>query len=115
MANITPIRDIPQQGLSEWEYAVLAAIKENVETIYGQRQGGVGAVFTDKVASAVQAQNLQQMIQVSAVGAGFTITGSDVAGLADYRLLINDVQTLANDVARIVTVLNTLIEAMSKP
>jgi len=51
----------------------------------------------------------QDMKQVSAKGAGFTISGQEVAGLDDYGKLITDVQTLANDLAYTRAVLNALI------
>ena len=52
------------------------------------------------------------MRQVTAKGAGFTISGQEVAGLDDYGLLLTDVQTLANDVAFTRTVLNALINQL---
>ena len=52
------------------------------------------------------------MQQVSAKGTGFTISSQDVAGLDDYGLLLQDVQTLANDLAQTRLVLNILIKQL---
>jgi hypothetical protein len=54
----------------------------------------------------------QNMKQISAKGAGFTISGQEVAGLDDYGLLLTDVQTLANDLAYTRAVLNALIQQL---
>jgi hypothetical protein len=107
MPAYTPIRDIPQTGLSEWEWALLGAMKENLELLMGVRVSGTQAITSDQITTA-QADN-QTMKQVSAIGSGFTVSGVDVAGLEDYQKLVLDVQALANDVARIQFVLNNLL------
>jgi hypothetical protein len=50
--------------------------------------------------------------QVTATGAGFTISGVNVASAEDYAKLIVDVQTLIGDVAYIKDVLNALINQL---
>jgi len=110
MPTFASIRDVPQIGLSEWEYALLAALKENAETMIGTRQAGVRAIMSDQITVVVQ--DNQQMKQVTARGTGFNIAGNDVAGLADHVLLIQDVQGVANDVARLQNVVNTLLQQM---
>ena len=57
-------------------------------------------------------QSAQKMQQVSAKGTGFTISSQDVAGLDDYGLLLQDVQTLANDLAQTRLVVNILIKQL---
>jgi hypothetical protein len=52
------------------------------------------------------------MTRVSATGAGFVISGTQVAGLEDFGRLISDVQKLANDVANIRATLNALIQQL---
>lgn len=88
-------------------------IKENVELLTGLRDE------VDRISKAVtQGQvtvlnmNTQNMRQVSAKGAGFTISGQEVASLDDYGKLIVDVQTLANDVKVTRDVLNILIQQL---
>ena len=49
------------------------------------------------------------MKQVSAKGAGFTISGQEIPSLEDYNKLRQDVQTLSEDVRITRAVLNTLI------
>jgi hypothetical protein len=50
--------------------------------------------------------------QVTATGAGFTISGVNVASAEDYAKLVVDVQTLIGDVAYIKDVLNALINQL---
>tara|TARA_R100001443_G_scaffold18771_2_gene29930 strand:+ start:1651 stop:2010 length:360 start_codon:yes stop_codon:yes gene_type:complete len=85
-------------------------IKENVELLTGLRDE------VDRISKAVtQGQvtvlnmSTQNMQQVSAKGAGFTISGQDIPSLEDYNKLRQDVQTLAEDVKVTRAVLNTLI------
>ena len=54
----------------------------------------------------------QRMQQVSAKGAGFTISSQNVAALDDVEKLILDVQTLAGDVAEMRATLNFLIRQL---
>jgi hypothetical protein len=110
MPTFASIRDVPQIGLSEWEYALLAALKENVEVLMGTRQAGARAIMSDQITVVVQ--DNQQLKQVTAKGDGFDIGGQKVAGLADHVLLIQDVQGVANDVARLQNVVNTLLQQM---
>ena len=54
----------------------------------------------------------QTMTQVTAVGAGFTISGTNVPSLDDYVKLVGNVQQLANDVATLRSVVNALINQL---
>ena len=112
MPSYAAIRDVPQTGLTEWESAVLNAIKENVEILMGSRVGGVRAVTTDVVAAAVVAQDNQQMKHLSAQGVCWLINGQTVADCNDFGKLMTDVQQLAKDVYAIQNVLNTLISVL---
>lgn len=94
--SFAPLRDIPQTGLSEWEYSLLGGIKENLELLTGTRQSGVRAVMSASI--LVSPLGAQKMIQLSAKGDFVTINTYNVPLLADYQLLATDVQTLANDV-----------------
>ena len=49
------------------------------------------------------------MKRVTAEGKGYTISGQNVADLDDYAKLILNVQELANDVAYLRSVVNTMI------
>lgn len=112
MPTFAAIRDIPQSGLNEWEAALLAGLKENVELLIGARIGGVRAVMSDVVAAGISPQDYRTLIQISATGAGFNIGGSLVPSLADYNLLRADVQAIANDLGRIELALNNLIQLL---
>ena len=52
------------------------------------------------------------MPQVTAKGAGFTISGQNVVSLEDYDKLRQNVQTLADDLAFTRAVLNALIKQL---
>jgi hypothetical protein len=106
---------IPQGGMTDWQTVLIASVKENVELLTGQRNEGDGAsrAMTKGDVTLLELP-LQDMKQVSAKGAGFTISGQEVAGLDDYGKLINDVQTLANDLAYTRQALNLLIRQLKR-
>tara|TARA_X000001382_G_scaffold105115_1_gene80296 strand:- start:822 stop:1181 length:360 start_codon:yes stop_codon:yes gene_type:complete len=96
--------------LSQQITVLIENIKENVELLTGLRDEA------DRISKSItQGQievgniSIQNMQQVSAKGAGFTISGQDIPSLEDYNKLRQDVQTLAEDVKVTRTVLNTLI------
>lgn len=111
MANFTPIRDIPQQGLSEWEWAVLSAMKENLEIMMGARQSGVRAVTTDLITTPqLSGASYQQML---AEGKGASYSGSpNFATYDDYVKLIQSVVNLAYDVQQLRNTVNSLIQQL---
>ena len=111
MARFSAIPAVPQGGLTDWQTVLISAVKENVELLTGLR-GEVDlqskAVTQGQVTvNQMEEQNLKQ---VTAKGAGFTISSQDVASLDDYAKLILDVQTLANDVKLTRDVVNLLIK-----
>jgi len=111
MARFSAIPAVPQGGLTDWQTVLISAVKENVELLTGLR-GEVDlqskAVTQGQVTvNQMEEQNLKQ---VTAKGAGFTISSQDVAALDDYAKLILDVQTLANDVKLTRDVVNLLIK-----
>jgi len=112
MPSFAPLRDIPQSGLNEWEVALLQGLKENVELMTGARVNGVRAVMSDVVASRIQPQDYRTIIQITAVGAGYNIGGSNVPSLEDYNLLRADVQTVINDLGRVELALNNLLQIL---
>lgn len=115
MARFTSIPAIPQGGMTDWQTILISAVKENVELLTGIRgelDGNSRAVTKGDV--TLLELPLQDMKQVSAKGAGFTISGQEVAGLDDYGKLINDVQTLANDLAYTRRALNLLIRQLKR-
>jgi hypothetical protein len=107
MPQYQGIPNIPNESIPQWQYDVLAAMKENLEILMGVR-GDTPAVTTDLV--RVSPQNWQLMTQVSARGEFTTSAATGVPTIADYIRLLNDVQLLASDVARIQDALNTLIK-----
>lgn len=106
--SYAPLPAVPQVGIPEWQFQFLNGVKQNVEILTGQRGNtGYQAIISGQV--GVQPLGDLALRQVTATGAGFTISGQDVAGLADHTKLIVDVQTLIGDVATIKEVLNALI------
>jgi len=102
---------VPQVGIPEWQFQFLNGVKQNVEILTGQRgDTGYQSIIAGQV--GVQPIGDLNLRQVTATGAGFTISGQDVAALADYSKLIVDVQTLIGDVAYIKDVLNALISQL---
>lgn len=104
------INDVPQVGLPLWEQMLLSQFKEALELLMGIRVSGQHAVTNDAI--TVQQTDNQSMKQVSATGASVNISGYLVPLLSDYIQLLNNVQSLANDVGRIQTQLNTLISQL---
>lgn len=110
--QFTAIPNIPQGGLTDWQFNTMTAMKENLELLMGARGAGqsVKAVLSGQVTVPNPAN--QTMTRVSATGAGFTIGGSTVPSLDDYSKLVSDVQQLANDVASLRATVNTLINQL---
>lgn len=110
--RFTAIPNIPQAGLTDWQFNTLNAMKENIELLIGVRgsDNTVRAVVSGQITVANPPS--QTMTRVTAEGTGFTISGASVPSLDDYGKLISDVQQLANDVANLRTTLSTLINQL---
>lgn len=110
MALFTAVPSVPNQNISEWQSAILTALKENVELLTGQR-GGTGGDNRAIIKGEVRVNQIAQPMfsRVTATGQGYNISGQNVASLEDFGRLINDVQLLANDVATLRWVVNALI------
>lgn len=98
---------IPNEKIPQWQYDVLAALKENIEIMMGARGPG-RAVTNDTI--GVTPQNFQVMTQVSARGEFTTNAAVGVPTITDYIKLLNDVQQMAADVAKIQDAFNTLLQ-----
>lgn len=113
MARFTAIPAVPQGGITDWQSVLISSVKENVELLTGLRgEADLASKAVTKGQITLELMGDQNMKQVSAKGAGFTISGQEVAGLDDYGLLLTDVQTLANDLAYTRAVLNALIQQL---
>lgn len=108
--QFTAIPTVPQQGLNDWQFQTLNAMKENIELLTGVRGTGAAAVIRGAV--TVAGAPTQTMQRVTAQGAGFTISGQNVPSLDDYAQLIGNVQQLANDVAALRATVNALINQL---
>jgi hypothetical protein len=99
---------VPQVGLDSFIASFMLATKQNVEILTGQfGDTRFRPVYRGQV--SVQSIINAQMQQVTAKGAGYNISGSNVPTLTDYIELIKSVQLLANDVEVMRQTLNALI------
>ena len=98
---------IPNEKIPQWQYDHMSAAKENLEILMGSRGPG-RAVTNDTI--GVAPQTWQVMTQLSAQGEYTTSAAGGVPTIADYVKLLNDVQQLASDVAKIASGLNALLE-----
>ena len=110
MARFTAIPSIPSGTVTDWQSQLLNALKEDVEllcNIRGEADSQSAAVTKGNI--GVKSTPAATFTRVSATGNGYTISGQNVADLDDYAKLILNVQELANDVAYLRSVVNTMI------
>jgi hypothetical protein len=104
------IPNIPQSGLTDWQFNTLNAMKENVELLTGARGSqNLAASAVTRSSVTVAPPATQTMQRVTAEGTGFTISNVTVPSLDDYSKLVTNVQQLANDVANLRATVNVLI------
>jgi hypothetical protein len=111
--RFTAIPNIPQQGLTDWQFVTLNAMKENLELLTGARgNSAVSATAITRGSVTVADAPAQSMQRVTAEGVGFTISGVTVPSLDDYVKLITNVQQIANDVAALRNTVNALLNQL---
>ena len=102
---------IPQGNLTGASTIVLiTALKENVELLTGTRGEedlASKAVAIDQIKLSTLGN--QDALAVNAKGLGNSISGTNAPDYDDYVKLVNDVQTLMNDMFATREALNTLI------
>lgn len=115
MSRFTGIPAVPEGVGSEWQTALLEAIKENIELLTAQR-GERDRSSQAVTKGDITIRNLEPPVfdAVSASGEGFFITLPDeptieVASLEDYRKLVDDVRLLTEEVLRLRLVVDALI------
>lgn len=105
------IPNIPQSGLTDWQFNTLNAMKENLELLIGARANGtLRAVTTGQV--TLTNPPTQTMTRVTATGGAYTISGVTVPSSEDYVQLVANVQALADDVAALRSTVVTLINQL---
>ena len=118
-AQFVPMSTVAPGALPDWQSQLLNGIKENVELLIGQRGSasrGLRAVTSQQI--NVDRMDTQSMRQVRATGAAFSVTptgASNTVALVsanDYILTVQDLQTLANDLAETRAVINALIRQL---
>ena len=102
------VPNIPQgEGVSDWQYQTLNAMKDNIDLLTGARGVNASSAVTRGMANlALVPTGLQQL---TARGSGYTVSGVSVPTLDDYVRLVSNVQQLTNDVAALRSTVNTLI------
>jgi hypothetical protein len=111
--RFTAIPNIPQQGLTDWQFQTLNARKDNLDLLIGARGSTpLTAAAITKGSVTVAPAPAQLMPRVTAEGLGFTISGVTVPSLDDYVRLVTNVQQIANDVSNLRATLNTLINQL---
>lgn len=115
MTRFAGIPSLPQVGVEEWQYRFLNPLKQNVELLIGTRgEQDLSSRALLKSSVVITGAPEPSLRTVSAVGSGFTISGAQVPSLADYQLLVKDVQALTNDVAQLRATVNTLISQLRR-
>jgi hypothetical protein len=110
MARFSGIPAVPVENLDPQTTRVLSALKENVELLTNQRGEADGASVA-LTAGSVTVNTVSGSYQ----GLTARAVGTDAGGgvgvplLSDYVKLLQDVQTLAYDVATLRTAFNNLI------
>lgn len=108
--KFTIIPNIPQDGISAWQFATLNAMKENIELLTGTRgDAALPNSAVTRASVAVSPPPPISMRQVTARGLGYTISGTTIPSIEDYLNLVSDVQLLAGDVSRLRDTLSALI------
>jgi hypothetical protein len=115
MARFAGIPPIPQTDIPDWNARILAALKENVELLTGQR-GELGADSQALTAGSITARNLTTVNYrgLSASGQGVAINNVQVPTLVDYSYLLRDFQNLAADVENLRNLVNILIDQLKR-
>ena len=112
MARFTGVPELPPD-LSEWEFRVLTALKQNVELLTGARNEIDGASRA-LVRSDISVSSLinSQFTGLSAKGGGVAIAGVSVPTLEDYTALLQDFIRLGQDVAVLRNTVSVLIKQL---
>ena len=111
--RFTPVPDPSLTDMASWQYGMLAALKENVDLLTGfrsERDASSQAVLKSSV--QVQPNTIQPLQRVSAVGTSVPVNNVGVPTSQDYRILLGDVQQMADDISRINETLNLLINQL---
>lgn len=120
MARFSGIPSVPEGVAGEWQVSILQSLKENVETLTGQR-GDRAAGSRAIVREDIRVTSIPEsgFTGVSARGDGFSIRlpGADevqTPSLEDYTLLLNDIALLGEEVRTLRTTLNFLIQELKR-
>lgn len=105
----TAIPAIPQSGISEFEYRILKAVKQNLDELTGQsREVRYRSILTGNI-TVVKVGELQAN-RLTVTGRSYNIANvGTVPAQEDFVRLAEDVARLMSDVARIRNILDTLI------
>lgn len=108
MPGFAQVPIVPQKGLSGDQLVVIEAMRENLEVLLGLRGDGSNKAILASSITVVNAEPLG-LRKITAVGAGFEFQGQKAVNLNDYIRLLGNVQTLANDVNYLRSIINLLL------
>jgi len=115
MPRFTGIPNIPTDGLADWQAQVFSAIKENVELLIGARgEADLASAAIIRGTIRVTSMSTQDMRATKTEGKTWSgisglPAGETVADGADFTILRDELQVLANDVAVTRATLNELL------
>ena len=109
MARFSGIPSVPLDSIDPQMARILYALKENVELLTNQRgePDRASVALLSGVVTIAQASN--EFNGITAKGVGTEASGVAVPLLSDYVKALQDIQTLAYDVAVLRSTVNTLI------
>lgn len=113
MARFTGVPVVPNTGVDLWQASVLSALKENVELLIGARgeeDGASRALLAGQL--TVRRPDASSIEAISARGNGVSVSGATVPTLQDYQNLVRDVQSVINDVVRLRSTVDTLVQQL---
>lgn len=102
MTRFVGIPNVPTEGMNVPQLSVLNALKQNVELlagIRGESDSDSAAVLKGSINTSKMAA--QSITKVTAIGAGFTIDGVNLASAEDFGKLVSDVQLVINDMTNL--------------
>lgn len=111
MARFSGIPALPQSNIDPAVYAVLAALKENVELLTNTRgEYDAASAAITKSTLSVAAPEASSITALTAKGYGVSVSGVTVPTQADYLDLLRDMTLLLNDVIRLRATVATLVQ-----
>ncbi|WP_299077069.1 hypothetical protein [uncultured Paraglaciecola sp.] len=104
---------LPQEGLTDAEYRLLSAIKQNIEELTGQ---GRTTTHIAVLKGSIATEGISTSGTVTGVNIGqtaVTVSGQTIPTYDDFISLANTTQSLINEVASLRNTVNALISELT--